>query len=526
MLDSFSYTTNIGSANLNVTIVDDVVQSNDVVTNVAEATVEPYQLVFTLDVSGSMTGAQWGGVVYLEDGTTTTRLELAKDALKALATEYFSQSDSVELYLSTFATSAALLNGGAPYTDLQSALAAIDGINGSGGTNYEAGLGTIIDALDSDGDGYLDNTASKAITYFISDGVPTQGNTTDPVGASGWDTFLSNNAVDSYGVGIGAGITDFSTLDAINNVDADGSGNADGALNVSDVDSLESVLLGTVPASYGGSVVVNEGVSHVDFGADGGFIQSITVELDTDADSTPDSAVTFVYDPATGQITNDGGFAAVGGDILNLDGTNYGFTYGTLIFNFGDGSYSYFVGTGVGEGDSFSLDFVAADGDGDVAESSRLQMNIVDGKPVANNDVDTLFSNGTGLEGNVITAVGTDGGVALGSAVASFALQGSGVDVAIDDAQVSAIDYRGNAIDLTVDGAGSGTGSDGTSFSYTVSGGVLMLTNATDGSQLVFNTHGLLFVCPGRTAGVTDRCRDYRGLYGRGHRAGCHPQHE
>ncbi|MGB5669509.1 MAG: cadherin domain-containing protein, partial [Sedimenticolaceae bacterium] len=495
-LESFSYTTNIGSADLNITIVDDVVQSNDVVTNVAEAQVEPYQLVFTLDVSGSMTSASAGGVVYLDDGSTTTRLAMAKDALAALATEYFSQSDSVELYLSTFASGAALLNGGAPYTDLQSALTAINGINGSGGTNYEAGLTTMIDALDANGDGYLDNTASKAITYFISDGVPTSGNTSDPAGASGWDTFLANNAVDSYGVGIGAGISDFSHLDAINNVDADGSGTPDGALNVSDVDSLESVLLGTVPASFGGSVVVNDGVSHVDFGADGGFIQSITIELDTDADSVPDSAVTFVYDPSTGLIANDGGFAAVDSDTLTLDGPKYGFTSGTLIFNFSEGSYSYFVGTGVSEGDSFGLDFVAADGDGDLADSSRLTMNIVDGKPVANNDVDTLFSNGTVLEGNVITAVGTDGGVALGSAVTSFALQGSGVDAAVDDARVSALDYRGTAIDLTVDGAGSGIGNDGSTFSYNLTGGVLALTNATDGSQLVFNTNGYYSYVP------------------------------
>ena len=495
-LESFSYTTDIGSADLNITIVDDVVESNDVVTEMAEAQVQPYQLVFTLDVSGSMTGAQWGGVVYLDDGSTTTRLEMAKDALAALASEYFSQSNSVELYLSTFSSGASLLNGGAPYTDLQSALTAIDGINGSGGTNYEAGLGTMIDALDANGDGLLDDASSKTITYFISDGVPTSGNTTNPVGAAGWDTFLATNPVDSYGVGIGAGINDYSYLDAINNVDVDGSGTIDGALKVSDVDTLESVLLETVPASYGGSVVVNEGVSHVSFGADGGYIRSIGVELDTDADSSPDSLVTFSYDPTTGLIINDGGLPTVTGEILTLDGPGYGFTQGTLIFNFDDGSYSYFVGAGIGEGDSFSLDFVAADGDGDVADSSRLTMTVVDGAPVANNDVHTLFSNGTSLEGNVITAVGTDGGVALGSAVTSFALQGSGVDQAIDDAQVSAVDYRGNAIDLTVNSTGSGSGNDGSSFNYTVSGGVLTLTNTTDGSQLVFNTTGYYSYVP------------------------------
>ncbi len=489
LLESFSYTTNIGAADLNITVVDDVVQSNNVVTNVAEAMVEPYQLVFTLDVSGSMTGAQYGGVVYLDDGSTTTRLELAKDALQALATEYFAQSDSVELYLSTFSSSAGLLNGGAPYTDLNSALAAIDGINGSGSTNYEAGLGTIIDALDANGDGSLDNTTSKAITYFISDGEPTAGDTDNPVGAAGWDTFLAANSVDSYAVAIGAGITDFSFLDAIGNVDIDGSGTVDGALQVSDVDTLESALLGTVPASYGGSVIVNDGVSHVDFGADGGLIQSITVTLDTDADSVPDTDVTFTYDPAAGQVTNDGGFANESGSVVRLTSASHGFVEGTLLFDLSDGSYQYYVGLGIGEGDSFSFDFVAADNDGDVAAPSTLTMNIVDGQPIANDDVDTMYPNATGLTGNVISGVGTDGGVELGSAVASFAVQGSGVDTAIDGAEVTSIDYRGTTIALTGDSTGSGTGDDGTTFSYTVSSGVLTLSNS-DGSALEFSATG------------------------------------
>jgi Ca2+-binding RTX toxin-like protein len=409
--------------------------------------------------------------------------------LQALATEYFANSDSVELYLSTFSSSATLLNGGAPYTDLTSALAAIDGINGSGSTNYEDGLGTIIDALDANNDGLLDNTTSRAITYFISDGEPTAGNTSDPVGAAGWDTFLATNEVDSYAVAIGAGISDLSHLDAISNVDIDGSGTVDGALQVTDVDTLESALLGTVPAAYGGSVVVNDGVSHVDFGADGGYIQSITVTLDTDADSVPDTDVTFTYDPVADEVTNDGGFATESGSVVRLTPASHGFVEGTLLFDLGDGSYQYYVGLGIGEGDSFGFDFVAADNDGDVAEPSRLTMNIVDGKPIANDDVDTLHPNATSLTGNVISGVGTDGGVALGSAVASFAVQGSGVDTAIDDAQVTSIDYRGTTIDLTVDATASGTGDDGSTFNYTVSSGALTLTNS-DGSSLEFNTSG------------------------------------
>ena len=182
----FTYTSNAGiSSDLLVTIVDDTPQTGDFVTNVPEGQMESFRLVFTLDVSGSMTGAQYDGVVYLEDGSQTTRLEMAKDALKALVTEYYEQSDDVSGHLVTCSSNAQLLNGGVPYTDLASTLTAIDGMTGTGGTNYEDGLDETINALQTYGGGA---TTAQTITYYISDGVPNSGNTADPVGASGWDT--------------------------------------------------------------------------------------------------------------------------------------------------------------------------------------------------------------------------------------------------------------------------------------------------------------------------------------------------
>ena len=178
-----------------------------------EAEMQAYQLVLTLDISGSMSAAQYDGIVYLDDGTQTTRLQMAKDALQALVEEYHSQSDSVSVHLVTFQSSATVLNGGNAYTDLQETLDAIAAINGSGGTNYEDALNKMQDALDADGNGNLDTNAANlsTITYFISDGVPTSGNTTDPVGVSGWDTFIADNGIDSFAVGIGSGISDFGT---------------------------------------------------------------------------------------------------------------------------------------------------------------------------------------------------------------------------------------------------------------------------------------------------------------------------
>ncbi|BFM17033.1 hypothetical protein R50073_32160 [Maricurvus nonylphenolicus] len=495
VIDQFTYSTSQGtSADLNVTIIDDTPQATDIIAEVPEGDVKSFQLVLTLDVSGSMTNASAGGVVYLEDGSTTTRLAMARDALKELVKEYYSQSDNVSVKLVTFSNSAVILNGGNAYTDLDSTLAAIDTMNGSGGTNYEDGLEKAIDALDGNGDGLIDdNSYDTTITYFVSDGIPTVENTSggisDPVGNSGWDTFIANNTVDSYAVGIGTGISDFTQLDAIHNIDADDSGTVDGALYVPDLNDLESELLSTVPPSFGGNVVSSGGINNVEFGADGLYIWTMTINLGgTD--------VTFTYDPVSDEITNDGGFANTAGSLLQLD-ASYGFSFGRFIFDFSNGDYTFYSGSSASAGDSFALDFIAIDGDGDVAPSANLTINVVDGKPVANDDTDTLFPVAGNLEGNVISGVGTDGGVSLGDGFTSFTRQGSGVDVAIDDARVSAITFRGDTIDLLdLSQAGNPPVADtgvvdpaGKDYSYEIVSGVLTI-NADDGSVLVFNSDG------------------------------------
>ena len=505
--ETFSYTTNVGTnANFNVTIIDDTPQTADFVQDVPEGQMQDYHLVLTLDVSGSMTEAQFDGVIYLPDGSTTTRLEMARDALKTLVEEYHSQSDNVSVHLVTFSTNAQVLNGGAAYTDLAATLAAIDTMVGPGGTNYEDGLVKTIDALDADGDGSLDLTGSnlETITYFISDGVPTSGNTTDPVGASGWDTFTANNGVSSFAVGIGSGITDFSSLNAIHNVDSDGSGTVDEAIYVPNLNTLEEALLSTVPSSFGGSIVVSGAVQTVLFGADGGHVESIAINLDTDADGTPDTLVTFSYDAVADEISNDGGFATITGSILSLHATGYGFVEGSLIIDFDSGDYNYYQSAAVAEGDSFDITFIASDGDGDSTPATTITLSIIDGQPVANDDTDTLFAFETELEGNVLTGQGTDSGVSNSSSFTTFSQQGEGVDNTVDNATVTSIEYRGDTIDLTTSTGGTinATASDdGSSYSYSVdSSGVLTLTNTTDGSALTFNTTGYYHYTPATVA--------------------------
>jgi Mg-chelatase subunit ChlD len=484
LTEVFNYVANTGAAALRVTVVDDKPVAYDKVLEVSENPMPNYNLVLVLDVSGSMTSSTAGGEVRQinADGSTTitTRLDMAKAALVQLVTEYYNQAQNVSVKLITFSSGATILNGGAAYTSLATTIAGINSMTGSGGTNYESALNAVQTAF-----GTVDPAVQNSV-YFLSDGEPSVGNTADPVGVTGYSTFVTANNIDSYGVGIGTGIADPQHLNNIHNVDGDGSGTKDPAIIVPDLNELDSALLSTVPPAFGGNLVAGNNAGNV-LGADGGYVHTITLMLDSDGNGTPDQNVTFTYNPASGgQISNNSSFLAptLAGNLLTLN-SGSGFELGTLTFNFSTGAYTFFTAPAAMEGDSFSLSFVARDNDGDVTTPANVTIQVKDGTPVARPDTDTLLPNQTHLEGNVITGMGTDGGLALGGKVTSFAPAGTGVDVAVDNAQVSSITFHGQAFDLTTNSSGSGAG-----FTYTVSNGSLTWQAASGGEKLVFNTTG------------------------------------
>ena len=434
-----------------------------------------------LDVSGSMTSQGAGGQVRDEDAagnaTITTRLAMAKAGMVALVEEYFSQSSSVTITLGTFSGSAQL-NG--TFTSKEAAIAAINSLTGSGGTNYEAALNTIIGAFGTP------DPAVANIAYFISDGAPSVGNTTDPVGATGYGTFVTTNNIQSYAVGIGSGIATIAPLNNIHNVDADGSGVTDPAIIVPDLNQLESALVSTVPQAFGGSVVNASGASSVTFGADGGYVQYIDLMLDSDANGVPDQSVRFTYNIATNQISENAAFLTAGfpvsGDVLTL-GSAQGFVYGTLVFNFTTGEYTYFTGGAAPEGTQFDIGFQVIDFDGDTAAAIQT-VKVVDGKPIAFNDFDTLLPNATFFEGNVVNGIGTDG--SSSALVTSFTAASSGADKIVDGAQITSVVFKGQTYNLTANSSGSASGG-----TYTVSGGKLTWTSATEpANQFIFDDSG------------------------------------
>ena len=463
---TFGYTRTGGSANLVVTIVDDVpTAQNNVVEIPQSGALTNYNLVLMLDVSGSMSGQTSGGEVRLADAngnvTITTRLAAAKQAMVDMVTKYFDESASVSVQVGYFSTNATA--GTTVLTTKAAAIAAINGIpNDAGSTNYEDALYKVQNMF-----GTVD-TSKTNVAYFISDGVPTvqvgAGNgindpaneingTTNPVS---YTQFLANNpSVKSYAIGIGGGISNTAPLNSIHNVDADASNVKDPAILVNDLNGLSAALTSTIAPTFGGNVGTGGTNPYVHIGADGGFVQYIDMMLDSnDAGTTPDTVVRFNFN-GTNQITYDNFYltgthtiVTVTGDQLTLNAA-LGFTKGTLVFSFSNGDYSYYSQGAATSGDQFDISYSIKDNDGDIANAIET-IKVINGKPVANEDQDTLLPKNVSLDGNVINASSTDG---ANQSVTVFS-SGAGADNALDNAKVTSITFNGATFNLATPSAG------------------------------------------------------------------------
>ncbi|PLY06456.1 MAG: hypothetical protein C0625_08850, partial [Arcobacter sp.] len=242
---------------IKVKIADDIPTAED--TNITlDTATPPVNLVFTLDVSGSM-GSNVNG-----------RLADAVKAIKALVAEYEAQGNPVQVQLNTFDTTASSPVSG--WMDSSTLSTELDKLTSLDWTNYE-------DALEQTEDNFTPATnGGETFVYFLSDGVPTvelNDNTTNPddttagdsqdgiAGATSdtgfidadrlaaWNAFISdpaNNISDVYSVGINMADDKYLKLVSSNST-------------VVDTSDLTDTLLGTV--------VTKSGSLDFAFGADG-----------------------------------------------------------------------------------------------------------------------------------------------------------------------------------------------------------------------------------------------------------------
>ena len=198
---------------INVDIADDIPCAND--SNISiDLNPYPVNLVFTLDISGSM-----GNDV---DGTNQDRLEIAIDAINNLVSEYENLGHNVNVQINTFSTNA---SGNTAWMNSTELSGFLDNLNHDGWTNYE-------DALATTQESYENSIVPEGTTYayFLSDGNPTveindgsddntgvrkdgsiyskDGEYIDKEREIAWNKFISDNNIEEvYAVGIGTSVS-------------------------------------------------------------------------------------------------------------------------------------------------------------------------------------------------------------------------------------------------------------------------------------------------------------------------------
>ena len=298
-------------------------------------------VLIMLDVSGSMSEP---------DGVNgSTRLESAITSINTLLDRYEDRGD-VTVRLVTFSSNAQ--EQGSQWMSVANARTVLNTLNTGGWTNYDAALQTAQGAFSDAGS----IVGAQNVAYFFSDGDPTRP--TDSVGInaseeSDWQNFLVSNQIKSFAIGMGGAISTTTPLDPIA-FDGQGARDMD-ALLVSDFDQLDDVLASTMGGFAVGylhsSGTVGAGSL---FGADGGYIESVTSE-----------GTLYTYDPVADAVSVSGTDRSVfdpATDTLTITTTNGG----VLSIDMVQGAYSYSAPSDVPNSSAgTTIDYVAVDADGD-----------------------------------------------------------------------------------------------------------------------------------------------------------------
>jgi large repetitive protein len=315
-------------------------------------------VMITLDISGSMD---------TRDGVNNqSRLDSAIQSVKNLLDKYDDMGD-VKVALVVFAGLDQTRQLGNGWLSVADAKAYLNSLIANGNTNYDSALNTAMSAFNTSGK--LDN--AQNVSYFFTDGQPNRGaggdaslngsensNNSDrgiqQAEEATWITFLNNNHIKSYSIGIGSGVTSNTELNPIA-YDGQTGVNTDG-VRVTSFNQLDSVLNETVSSSITGSLLSGGG-----FGADGGFVKSLAVE-----------GSTYTFNATTGAIT------VTGTNNSTYDSTSHKLVIttaqGTLLVDMDDGSFS-FTPKNTSVAGTAAVNYTLSDKDGDTS-SATLTVNV------------------------------------------------------------------------------------------------------------------------------------------------------
>ncbi|MFT0867872.1 retention module-containing protein [Pseudomonas sp. CAM1A] len=339
-----------------INIVDDMPTVQCAVRSITPGQVDS-NILLVVDVSSSMAASS--GVPGL------TRLELAKQAINALLDKYDEMGD-IKVQIVTFGTGAQVQTP--VWVTIGEAKNLIAGLSPGGSTYYDSAATKAQEAFATTGK----LVGAQNISYFFSDGEPTNGHAMTAPREAAWESFLDSNGIKSYAIGMGSGVNEGN----LNPLAYDGSSHTDtNSVVVTDLSQLSAVLSGTVQ----GAPITGSLMSGGDFGADGGFIKALLVD-----------GTTYTYDPKANG--GQGGYAASGGvDKASFDTVSNSLNIktglgGTLVVNMDSGEFTYTPPKDNGSGQVEKFGFTASDNDGDT-RSASLTINInSNGAPVAGAD--------------------------------------------------------------------------------------------------------------------------------------------
>ena len=350
-------------------------------------------LMVILDLSGSM----------------STRIVLAKEAINNLIDSYDGLGD-VKVHVVTFSYTAET-NPGGLWMSATAAKSYIDALGTGGGTNYDAALAVAMEAFDA---GNNSISGAQNISYFLSDGEPTRsdGNKDklENINAGSghdddegiqvaeeviWIDFLKANDINSFALGIGSNITSSElypiAYSPINDIAYDPLNDTDDNSNVimvTNINDLDAALNNTVVPFVTGNIFSDPNSNiETGFGADGGYVFSVTLDVLVSGNST---SVTFTYDIAGDKITNNSGVLS---EILDSAMLKVATEEGEFILNMDNGEYQYQLAAFNGHVDDL-ISYRLIDNDLDYADGS---MALIIGTPPppgiigAEIDVDTYI---------------------------------------------------------------------------------------------------------------------------------------
>lgn len=247
---------------LQITFNDDTPIASSQSVTIAEGTNSKSNVVLVLDRSGSMD----------EDGSPAAGEQQRIDLMKTAISNLFASGNVNAVFIVSFASSATHHAGpvGGWYTNLASAMQAVNDIEPDGNTNYDAALSSVMTNYTTPPAG-----GGKTVVMFMSDGEPSSGNSIGTDDEGDWIEFLEDKGIaGSYAFGFGGlDNSDVGYLEPIawkpgettslyNAADTspapndlDDAADDTGVVVISDVTTLGTYLQGTVASSAQGNIL-------------------------------------------------------------------------------------------------------------------------------------------------------------------------------------------------------------------------------------------------------------------------------